>query len=85
MPQKIQLTMDIVFPITAPSWIDIDNISRNNIFVLPNHGIHSNFKLHVLRNLTICFDLCKSNVTSTVCFSLQCLKWDNSKDSVGSR
>ena len=65
MPRKIQLSMDIVFPITAPSWIDIDNISRNNIFVLPNHGIHSDFRLHV-----ICLDLCKSNVTSTACVFL---------------
>ena len=47
MPQNLQLTMDIVFPVTAASSIDIDNTSRNNIFVLPNRGIHSDFKLNV--------------------------------------
>ena len=47
MSRKVQLTMDIVFPVTAPSWIDMDNISRNNIFFLPNHYIYSDFKLHV--------------------------------------
>ena len=73
--RKIQLTMDIAFPATAPSWIDIDNISRNNIFFLPTHCLYSDFKLHVkcIICITICFDLYNSNVTSTNCFSLQYL------------
>ena len=52
------------------------------MFILPNHCIYSDFKLHVKYIIGICFDLCKSNVTSTFCFPLQGLQWDNSKGNI---